>query len=29
MPRFDEDDLDLDDDFLPALDDDLPLKGKV
>jgi small subunit ribosomal protein S6 len=28
MPRFDEDDLDLDDDFLPALDDDLPLKDK-
>src|SRR5947209_16129041 len=29
MPRFDEDDLDLDDEFLPALDDDLPpLKDK-
>lgn len=28
MPRFDEDELDLDDDFLPALDDDLPLKDK-
>ena len=29
MPRFDEEDMDLEDDFLPALDDDLPLKGKV
>jgi small subunit ribosomal protein S6 len=28
MPRFDEDDLDLDDEFLPALDDDIPLKDK-
>jgi small subunit ribosomal protein S6 len=28
MPRFDEDDLDLDDDFLPALDNDLPIKDK-
>ena len=28
MPRFDDDDLDLDDEFLPALDDDLPLKDK-
>src|SRR5678816_4676755 len=27
MPRFDEEDMEgLDDDFLPALDDDLPLK---
>ena len=25
MPRFDDDDLDLDDEFLPALDDDIPL----
>jgi small subunit ribosomal protein S6 len=29
MPRFDEDDMDLDDEFLPnALEDDLPLKDK-
>jgi small subunit ribosomal protein S6 len=28
MPRFDEDDLDLDDEFIPALDDDIPLKDK-
>jgi small subunit ribosomal protein S6 len=29
MPRFDEDDLDaFDDEFVPALDDDIPLKGK-
>jgi small subunit ribosomal protein S6 len=28
MPRFEEDDLDLDDEFIPALDDDIPLKGK-
>ncbi len=28
MPRFEDEDLDLDDDFLPALDDDLPLKGE-
>jgi small subunit ribosomal protein S6 len=28
MPRFDEEDMDLEDDFLPALDDDLPIKGK-
>ena len=26
MPRFDEDEFDVDDDFLPALDNDLPLK---
>src|SRR6478672_2858397 len=25
LPRFEDEDLDLDDDFLPALDDDLPL----
>jgi small subunit ribosomal protein S6 len=29
LPRFEEDDIpDLDDEFLPALDDDLPIKGK-
>jgi small subunit ribosomal protein S6 len=28
MPRFDDEDMDMDDDFLPALDDDLPLKGE-
>ena len=28
MPRFDDEDMDLDDEFLPALDDDLPLKDK-
>ena len=27
MPRFEDEDMELDDDFLPALDDDLPLKG--
>jgi small subunit ribosomal protein S6 len=25
MPRFDDDDMDMDDNFLPALDDDIPL----
>ncbi len=29
MPRFEDDDMDgLDDEFLPALDNDIPLKGK-
>ena len=29
LPRFEEEDIpDLDDEFLPALDNDLPIKGK-
>jgi small subunit ribosomal protein S6 len=28
MPRFDDEDMDMDDDFMPPLDDDLPIKDK-
>jgi len=28
MPRFDDEEMDMDDDFLPALDNDLPIKTK-
>ena len=28
MPRFDDEEMDMDDDFLPALDNDIPLKTK-